>query len=144
MDHRNPHWEQSLDRAWERCQANILIFLKSPDDKASPTARSSRVDQGMVWDKIVLDHCCNMQIASIRTGDDVRQKDGERMRFKFKQGAKAEIGTEDPWYALTDGGYLRPEDVLSDQSQIEELTRAVKLVKQFIDQCYETGIIEEA
>jgi hypothetical protein len=30
-------------------------------------------------------------------------------QFKFKKSAKQQIGIEDVWYALTDGGYLEPE-----------------------------------
>lgn len=66
------------------------------------------------------------------------------MKYKFKPNATAEIGTEDPWYALTDGGYLRPESVLADADQLSELNGAIKKVEAFIDQCYENGVIEEA
>jgi hypothetical protein len=65
-------------------------------------------------------------------------------RFKFKKGAKQEIGSEDIWYALTEGGYLNPADVISDKKQLEELEAAIALVQAFIQQCYDDGVIEEA
>ena len=65
------------------------------------------------------------------------------MKFKFKENAQAEIGSEEPWYALTDGGYLKPEEVLSNQQQIDELKKAISLVKAFIQQCYDSGVLEE-
>jgi hypothetical protein len=66
------------------------------------------------------------------------------MKFLFKPDARAEIGSEDPWYALTLGGYLRPEHVLKDVDQVTELNSSIAKVRAFIDQCYENGVIEEA
>lgn len=66
------------------------------------------------------------------------------MDFKFKKNAKAEIGTEDPFYALTKGGYLKPESVLADAEQVKEVQDAADLVEAFIDACYEAEVIEEA
>ena len=63
--------------------------------------------------------------------------------FKFKEGAKAEIGSEDPFYALSFGGYLKPEDVLEDPIQAQEVKKAVKLVQNFIQACQDNEIIEE-
>jgi hypothetical protein len=64
--------------------------------------------------------------------------------FTFKKDAKQEIGTEDPWYALTDGGYLKPEEVVDDEKQLRKLTEAISLVRSFIQQCYDDEVIEEA
>ncbi len=66
------------------------------------------------------------------------------MLFKFKKGAKQEIGTEDPWYALTSGGYLKPEEVIEDASQLKHIREAIATVEAFIQQCYDESIIEEA
>lgn len=68
---------------------------------------------------------------------------GGSVIFKFELDAKADIGTEDPWYALTEG-YLKPEDVLSDPSQISSLKKAIELVEDFINDCYAEGVIEES
>ena len=63
--------------------------------------------------------------------------------FKFKENAKAEIGTEDPFYALSNGGYLKPESVLEDREQAKAVSDAVQLIQNFIDACYEFEVIEE-
>jgi hypothetical protein len=68
-------------------------------------------------------------------------------QFKFKKCAKQEIGTEDVWYALTDGGYLKPQYVIQDKKQLEDWRlqlAAIALVQAFFQQCYDGGVIEEA
>lgn len=65
------------------------------------------------------------------------------MKFDFKDNAKAEIGTESPWYAISDGGYLKPELVLEQPDQAKLVNDAVKLITDFFDQCYENGVLEE-
>lgn len=65
-------------------------------------------------------------------------------QFTFFPDIKQEIGTEDPWYALTDGGYLKPEEVVSDKEQLKMLEEAIQLVRDFIQQCYDDEVIEEA
>lgn len=64
--------------------------------------------------------------------------------FKFKKNAKQIIGTEDVWYALTDGGQLNPEEVIADKKQLEQLQAAIALVQEFIQQCYDDEVIDEA
>ncbi len=54
------------------------------------------------------------------------------MKFTFKDDAKAEIGSEDPLYELTDGGYLKPDDVLADAADATRVNAAVDSVKGFI------------
>jgi hypothetical protein len=65
-------------------------------------------------------------------------------QFTFFPNAKQEVGTEDTWYALTDGGYLKPEEVVSDKKQLKKLEDAIQLVRDFIQQCYDDEVIEEA
>lgn len=65
------------------------------------------------------------------------------MKFKFKDDAEANIGSEDPFYALTKGGYLKPESVLADAEQAKAVRDAANLVESFIDACYKSGAIEE-
>lgn len=42
-----------------------------------------------------------------------------------------EVYTEEFWYDITDGGYLKPEEILSDQNQIKKLREAIDLVRDF-------------
>jgi hypothetical protein len=65
-------------------------------------------------------------------------------KLTFIPDAKQEIGTEDPWYALTNGGYLKPEEVIADKKQLAEVQAAIALVEAFIQQCYDDEVIEEA
>jgi hypothetical protein len=64
--------------------------------------------------------------------------------FKFKKNAKQHIGTEDVWYALTYGGYLKPEEVIDDPKQLKEVQNAIAIIQAFIQQCYDDDVIEEA
>lgn len=45
-----------------------------------------------------------------------------------------DIENNDFWYDLTLGGYLKPEDYLSDGSQINKLEDAINIVRSF-EQC---------
>ncbi len=63
------------------------------------------------------------------------------MTFKFKAGA--EIITDDFWYDLTDGGYIEPSKILSDKAQIEEVERAIALLRSFKEQAEDDGVMEE-
>ena len=51
------------------------------------------------------------------------------MEWKFKKGVK--VYTEEFWYGLTDGGYIKPENVLVDEEQFEKLQAAIDLVRSF-------------
>jgi len=42
-----------------------------------------------------------------------------------------ELGTEEFWYDLTGGGYVRPEEILDDADQLAKLSEAVALVESF-------------
>ncbi len=51
------------------------------------------------------------------------------MNWNFKEGV--EVYTEEFWYDLTDGGYIKPENVLADEEQIAKLQAAIDLVRSF-------------
>lgn len=55
------------------------------------------------------------------------------MKFKFKK-KLGPVYNEEFWYDLTDGGYIKPKDLLEDQKQIDKLQQAIDLVKDFEDQ----------
>jgi len=61
--------------------------------------------------------------------------------FKFKDGVKIE--TQDFWYDLTDGGYIKPEEVLNDTNDIEEVLSAIELLQQFRNAAEEQNILME-
>jgi hypothetical protein len=66
------------------------------------------------------------------------------MTFKFKENAKdfCQTGTEDFWYALFDGGYVEVEGILADETQLNEVIKAVQLLEQFKNQLENAGIYE--
>ena len=41
------------------------------------------------------------------------------------------IDNEGFWYALTDGGYLNPEDILAEGKDINKVREAIKIIKEF-------------
>jgi len=51
------------------------------------------------------------------------------MEWNFKE--DVEVFTEEFWYDLTDGGYIKPENVLADKEQIAKLQAAIDLVRSF-------------
>ena len=55
--------------------------------------------------------------------------------MKIKQGL--EISTDDFWYDLTDGGYLKPEEILENQSEILVVKDAIEVLKNFQNSCEE-------
>lgn len=65
------------------------------------------------------------------------------MDWKFKKNAKKQGSSDGFWYGLTDGGYINPEEVLADQSQLKQLQDAVSLVKDFERAMEDAELIEE-
>ena len=60
--------------------------------------------------------------------------------MKFIKDAKT-ISTDDPYYDLMEGGYLNPLDFLVEKDAME-LIAAIKLIKLFLDEAEENGVIE--
>lgn len=51
------------------------------------------------------------------------------MEFKIKPGVQ--VHSEDFWYDLTYGGYIKPEEIIEDPEQVLELKKAIKIVLSF-------------
>ena len=64
------------------------------------------------------------------------------MKWKFKKNAEPQ-GSGDFWYDITDGGYIKPQDVLSDKVQLKKLQQAVELVKSFQYALTESELLNE-
>ncbi len=62
------------------------------------------------------------------------------MKFKFKPRTKT-IWSDDNWYDLSTGGYLKPEELLEDEEQIKKVKDAVQLILDFFEQAEEKNII---
>lgn len=59
--------------------------------------------------------------------------------MKFK---KVTVFTEDPWYALFDGGYILPEEMLENEKDIKEVRSALDIIRKFIYEAEEKGILK--
>lgn len=57
------------------------------------------------------------------------------MNWKFNEGVK--FYTEEFWYDLTDGGYIKPSEMLADAEQVKQLTAAIELVLSFENALYD-------
>ena len=53
------------------------------------------------------------------------------MEWKLKKDLES-CGSGDTWYDLTDGGYIKPRDLLQDENQVEILQNALHTVRSFI------------
>lgn len=60
--------------------------------------------------------------------------------MEFVKGA--EIQTDDFYYDLFDGGYIKPEKLLKNKEDIDRLKEAIKIVKKFHDEAEEQGVLE--
>ena len=63
------------------------------------------------------------------------------IEFEFKEDCE-EVFSDDPWYDLTDGGYIKPEDMLSNPEQLDKLNQAIRIVQDFFEQAVDSGILQ--
>jgi hypothetical protein len=66
-----------------------------------------------------------------------------KINWKLKIDAPDQTSSEGDWYALTDGGYIHPEEVLADEDQLKKLIEATNIVKSFFDTLRQKGLIRE-
>ena len=53
------------------------------------------------------------------------------MNWKFKKEPEKQGSSSGFWYDLTDGGYIKPEEILEDAEQLEKLEDAIEIVRSF-------------
>jgi hypothetical protein len=63
------------------------------------------------------------------------------MRWTFKDDAYAQAFSDDEFYAL-ENGFFKPELLLEDQAQVDEVLDAVATIRSFIDACSEADLLE--
>ena len=63
------------------------------------------------------------------------------MKFNFKTVEEAVYST-DPYYDLTNGGYIKPSELLSDAEQIKQVEQAIQIVYEFLEQAESNGVLE--
>lgn len=64
------------------------------------------------------------------------------MKFK-KISEKGPAVTQDTWYDLTIGGYIKPEDMLEEVDAIK-VKKAIKLIQQFLEEAEKSGHLEQS
>ena len=52
------------------------------------------------------------------------------------------VFTNEPHYDLFDGGYIKPEELLENPSEAKEVNEAIVLVRQFLDEAENAGVLE--
>jgi hypothetical protein len=53
--------------------------------------------------------------------------------MKIKE--NCDITTSDFWYDLTDGGYLKPEEILENEEDVEKVKNAIDVLMDFQSSC---------
>lgn len=51
------------------------------------------------------------------------------------------VFSDDLYYDLTDG-YIKPEDMLENQEDIDKVNEAIETIKQFLDEAQKSGALE--
>lgn len=46
-----------------------------------------------------------------------------------------QVSTDDFWYDLTTGGYLRPEEILEHPSDVKRVEQAIRVLEDFEGSC---------
>jgi hypothetical protein len=65
------------------------------------------------------------------------------MEWKFKEDAEPQGSSDGFWYDLTDGGYIRPQFLLSDPEQLKKLNEAISLVQSFESALESNDLLDE-
>ena len=63
------------------------------------------------------------------------------MEWKFKVGAEQQGTSAGFWYDITDGGYIKPDDVLLDKVAVARVQEAVEILKSFEEALEENGLL---
>lgn len=62
------------------------------------------------------------------------------MKFNFKKDAQS-VCSDDPWYDLTSGGYIKPENFL-EGDELQKVYDAIELIEEFLEQLDDNGFLE--
>jgi len=64
--------------------------------------------------------------------------------FKFNEELTEDdvVCYDDPWYDMTSGGYINPDELLADKKQIDLVNKAIETIEDFLEQAENAGILE--
>ena len=60
--------------------------------------------------------------------------------MKFKK-LDEPVCTSDPYYDLTLGGYIKPEELLESEEDIEAVKAAIETIESFFEEAEEAGVL---
>jgi hypothetical protein len=60
--------------------------------------------------------------------------------MEFKK-IKEPIQSDDFWYDLTSGGYIKPEKLLKNKEDVAKVKEAIKIIQQFQQEAEENEVI---
>lgn len=63
--------------------------------------------------------------------------------WTFLPDAPDQSSSDDDWYALHDGGYLKPEAILADEEQVKRVREAEAVLASFFEAVRDAGIRQE-
>lgn len=86
-------------------------------------------------------HAIRHMVDSLKIKDLKYKKDMN----KYQEGIVEEgVGTSNGfWYDLTDGGYIKPEEILTDENRVKELNDAIQLLEDWRSELEEDGVLNE-
>jgi hypothetical protein len=61
--------------------------------------------------------------------------------MEFKK--NIEIFTDDFWYDVFEGGYIKPEKLLKNESDVVQINKAIKILNTFKTELEKQNIIQE-
>lgn len=67
----------------------------------------------------------------------------KNISWKFKKEIPPQGSSNEFWYDLTDGGYIKPEQILEDQKQLKIVNDAIKVLWSFQEALGEAKILHE-
>lgn len=62
--------------------------------------------------------------------------------MKFIEVAEPAVCSDDLFYDLFDGGYIKPAKLLVDKEDVEKVQNAINIVQEFLDGAIEADVIE--
>ena len=65
------------------------------------------------------------------------------MKWQFEKDAEPQGSSNGFWYDLTDGGYIKPEEVLASKEQIDKVENAIKVLQDFESALWDNNLLLE-
>lgn len=67
----------------------------------------------------------------------------EEIKWKLKEDATPQGSSDGFWYDLTDGGYIRPDELIDDKDQLKKVLEAIQMLRSLEEALNDAELIEE-